>query len=202
MNGIKPNGDTEAIEYSIGSWRIVLLSDLPELEEMVNNVSRKVFGPFDITLMIFKNVTQNNTLFIHLLLFQNFEYMAYFSLLLQTVYSQLPEISYIFLVKPPNTELCAELCLPFHTLRGKISNLESENPEILYHSKDFIIKKTHLRLAEESDNDDLRQNLGKKLHFMDKYYGEYCLAELFGYPGNNRVNLVPIVRKIMSKLTY
>lgn len=40
---------------------------------------------------------------------------------------------------------------------------------------------------------DLRTSLGNRLDFLDKFYGEYSLATILEYPGEGRVNFVPIV---------
>lgn len=43
---------------------------------------------------------------------------------------------------------------------------------------------------------DLRAHLGNRLDFLDSCYGEYSLAKILEFPGEGRLNLVPLVSRL------
>lgn len=57
-------------------------------------------------------------------------------------------------------------------------------------------KTVYVICHREDDYERLRFNLGKKLDYWDRFYGEYGLAILLKSPGEGRVNLVPTVSRL------
>jgi len=95
-------------------------------------------------------------------------------------------------------------------------------PEIWYHTRERSINQIHLREAQYTrtratvdatrvnsvsvrrvdDFIDLRAYLGGRLDFLDKCYGEYSLAKILEYPGQNRLNFVPLVSRLNRYWLY
>ncbi|XP_050063686.1 cilia- and flagella-associated protein 61-like isoform X2 [Aphis gossypii] len=170
----------------------ISLSDRPNVSCIASDNWTEWFNSFyDL-----KNVELNNTLFINVLLFRCVDSLIHLPVLLETVYVQIPETKNIIFVKPPGTKICTEISLPFSTLSAKSVSIDPEFgcPEILYHIREFSINKINLRIAEVDDFIDLRAYLGHRLDFLDNFYGEYSLAKILEFPGEDRINLVPNVK--------
>lgn len=45
---------------------------------------------------------------------------------------------------------------------------------------------------------DLRAHLGNRLDFLDSCYGEYSLVKILEFPGEGRLNFVPLVSHLTS----
>lgn len=75
------------------------------------NINMKVFisGIFSLP-----DVEENNTLFIHVLLYQCFENLEYLTSLLETACCEIPEINNIILIKRPEIQICKRIFRTVH----------------------------------------------------------------------------------------
>ncbi|KAK1125027.1 hypothetical protein K0M31_006364 [Melipona bicolor] len=163
-------------------------ADLPNLEQLIRPETYEIFGDVDLERILAEDVTERNSMFVHILVWDRRYTGRFFADLLTGLFDVTSYLQHVILVMPPRIIIPDVDVLERQMIKIPHRRL-TDKPSVqsIYmtnrHLEDPRLK---VRRVVEEDNDDVVTIIDAKTSIVKEFYGEFYVSEIVRHPDNRR----------------